>query len=493
MSRPRSRNSVVDDVQRARRLAALLEHQGHLLPGEGHRRALAASVATPMPDALRLNPLQPASRDLAAILTRRGAAPVSWCAEAFQFGAPAPHLGQTLEYLLGAFYIQAAAQTLAVAVLDPQPGERILDLCAAPGGKTTQIAARMNNTGLLVANEPRRTRWPPLVGNLERCGVANVVLTGAPASIMPRTFHNYFDRILLDAPCSGDGIVRKSETVLEHWSAKVALQRGHHQVGLLRAAFHMLRPGGILVYSTCSLSLEENESVVTGLLRRYGEQVELLPIDGIAAPPLPHAVAPRYAAALAQAVRVWPHLHDTEGAFVARMTKHGSTQWPSADGDADDWPDCGPKDEALEARRRQLENDWQFRLPVPPDQGLAVSGDYLCREPARAGAFRNYYPYFIRAGIRLARRHRGYDYLSQQAATLLGSEIEGPAVQLDWPEVARLFQNKTVSLNASAPTRGLVLCRFGPWTLTRGLVGPDGRSLQGLLPKAMHRQRLARL
>ncbi len=493
MSRTRTPRTVVDDAERARRLASLLDYHGRLLPNESHRRAVATSVGTPMPDALRLNPLQPASLGLPSTLRRRGATPVPWCSQTYQFEVPAPHLGQTLEYLLGAFYVQAAAPTLAVVVLDPQPGERILDLCAAPGGKTTQISACMNNTGLLVANEPKRKRLPSLIGNLERCGVANTVLTGAPGAMMARTFHNYFDRVLLDAPCSGDGIVRKSETVLAHWSAEKAVHRSHHQTGLLRAAFHMLRPGGTLVYSTCSLSLEENESVLTGLLRRYGEKAELLPIDGFAAPPLPRAVASHYPAELARAVRIWPHPHDTEGAFVARITKHDPTQWPAADDDAADWLVYRKEDAAVEARRHRLEEHWHFSMPLPSDQTLTVRGEYLCCEPERAADFRSRNLHFIRAGMRVARRHRGYDYLSQQAATLWGHGMKGPSVQLDWPEVACLFQNKTVSLARKAPTRGLVLCRFGPWTLTRGVVGWDRRGLQGLLPGAMHRPVLARL
>ncbi len=493
MSRTRIHGTGVNRSERPQRLAALLDHQARLLPDASHRRALAASALRPMPDAIRLNPLQPPSRELPDLLKDTGTTPVPWCSEAFQFRSPAPHLGQTLEYLLGAFYIQAAAPTLAVTVLDPQPRERILDMCAAPGGKTTQIAARMQNTGLLVANEPKRRRLAPLVRNLERCGVANAILTAAPGAMLPRTFHNYFDRILLDAPCSGDGIVRKSDAVLEHWSPEKAVARGHHQVGLLRAAFHMLRPGGTLVYSTCSLSVEENEAVLTGLLKRYGRKAELLPIGCFDAPALPGAMASRYPAELAQAVRVWPHLHDTEGAFVARITKHGPTQSPATRDDARTWAVPGTRDDTLQARRRQLEADWRFRLPLPPDQTLAARGEYLCREPALAEAFRTHFPYFIRAGIRVARRHRGYDYLSQQAATLWGHTMAGPAVQLAWPQVARLFQNKPVSLDAGASTRGLVLCRFGPWAFTRGLVDPDGRTLRGLLPKAMHRPRLARL
>ena len=200
---------------------------------------------------------------------------VPWCSEGFALPESDTSLGQTIEHAMGAYYVQAKAPMLAVEVLAPQPGERVLDLCAAPGGKATQIAARMQNSGLLLANEPQRKRMPALVGNLERCGVANHVLTQAIGTMLTRYFPNFFDRILVDAPCSGDGIVRKDQNMLTYWSPQDAQHLAQQQKGLLRAAYQMLRPGGTLVYSTCSLSLEENEEVLLGLFaplwrrRRY--------------------------------------------------------------------------------------------------------------------------------------------------------------------------------------------------------------------------------
>ena len=302
----------------------LLEHLEKLLPME-QREPFHASSLTPPPDSLRLNSILAPPESLKATLSRVGE-PVPWCPEAFALPEPGFRLGNSLEYLLGALYIQTKAAMLAVEVLEPLPGERVLDMAASPGGKSTQIAAHMNNRGLLVVNEPQSRRLPALVGNLERCGVANAILSKAPGTMMARYFHNYFDRVMLDAPCSGDGVLRKDRAMLRYWSVKDARRQAQHQKGLLRAAFHMLRPGGILVYSTCSLSLEENEEVLLGLLDKNPNNADLQPINVASGQPLPMDVADRFPSSLSSGVRIWPHLHDTEGAFVVRVGKRRSTE-----------------------------------------------------------------------------------------------------------------------------------------------------------------------
>ena len=309
------------------KLQALLQYLGRLLPNDQERTAFYQCSRTPPPASLRLNALQAQVQHIQPHLHQRGQS-VPWCSEGFALPEGDASLGQTLEHAMGAYYVQAKAPMLAVEVLAPQPGERVLDLCAAPGGKATQIAARMQNSGLLLANEPQRKRMPALVGNLERCGVANHVLTQARGTMLTRYFPNFFDRILVDAPCSGDGIVRKDQNMLTYWSPQDAQHLAQQQKGLLRAAYQMLRPGGTLVYSTCSLSLEENEEVLLGLLRRYKEGVAVLPIAEFAGPPLPDALAAQFPAEFARCVRVWPHHHDTEGAFVVRLSKRAPLPKP---------------------------------------------------------------------------------------------------------------------------------------------------------------------
>ena len=196
--------------------------------------------------------------------------------------------------------------------------------------------------------------------------------------MLTRYFPNFFDRILVDAPCSGDGIVRKDRNMLTYWSPQDAQHLAQQQKGLLRAAYQMLRPGGTLVYSTCSLSLEENEEVLLGLLRRYKEDVAILPIAEFAGPPLPDALAAQFPAEFARCIRVWPHHHDTEGAFVARLSKRAPT--PSLE-DAPDW-DTSTTDPAAAESRRAIEDRWNGTLPCPSDQIFTLSSRHLCRQPS---------------------------------------------------------------------------------------------------------------
>ena len=168
----KDRNAAARKAFDPAKLQLLLEHIGRLLPNENERRAFCDCSQTPPPASLRINPLQAQSHRLLPHLHRLGRA-VPWCGDAFVFPESEKGLGQMLEHAMGAYYIQAVAPMLAVEVLAPRPGERVLDLCAAPGGKTTQIAARMHNSGLLIANEIQHKRIPALVGNLERCGVVN--------------------------------------------------------------------------------------------------------------------------------------------------------------------------------------------------------------------------------------------------------------------------------------------------------------------------------
>ncbi|NKB71359.1 MAG: NOL1/NOP2/sun family putative RNA methylase [Candidatus Latescibacteria bacterium] len=472
------------------RLEALLAHQGRLLPDEAQRQAFRRTALYPPPACLRLNDLHGSTALLAPFLGARATA-VPWCAQAYVVEDLDEPLGTSLEHLLGAFYIQAKATTLAVESLAPLPGEKILDMAASPGGKATQIAARMQNSGLLVVNEPQPKRHPALAGNLKRCGVSNAVLSRAPGTLMARFFHNYFDRILLDAPCSGDGIVRKNRAMLRYWSVDDARRLAQRQTGLLRAAFHMLRPGGTLVYSTCSLSTEENEDVVAGLLHKYPDQVEILPVEGIDRPPLPPDIAAVYPADFSRCARVWPHLHDTEGAFVATLRKRGTTSWNKWEGDAANWQPAPTA--AVEVAIAQLEQRWQFALPRTPDQILVSQGRHLSLRPRLAQALQENYPYYGGSGLHMARLHKSHYYLSQAAAVAWGPHIGARRLQLEWPQVQCLFHHAALSLPRPTALRGEVLCAYGPWILCRGLVDGNGRNLKAMLPRELRQAKLSTL
>jgi 16S rRNA (cytosine1407-C5)-methyltransferase len=473
------------------RLERLLEHLGRLLPDPRDRDEFKSSASSSAPPHLRINTLAPQAGFLRAALHDLGEG-ASWCPDSVVVDS-APPLGHTLEYALGAIYIQAKAATLAVEALNPRPGERVLDMAASPGGKATQIAAHMKNSGLLIANEPRRKRIHGLVGNLQRLGVANAIVTQLEGTLLARYFHNFFDRVLLDAPCSCDGIFRKDSSMLRYWSVEDARRIAQKQTGLLRAAFHMLRPGGTLVYSTCSLSLEENEEVLLGLCRRFADKWELLPVEGIETLPLPPVIAGEFPAEFQRCVRVWPHRYDTEGAFVARIGKTADTYWKPAVPQDSIWDleTADPSPEVLQGRQL-IADQWQLELPQPAGLRFAMDGRYLWLLPAPSPGSKERFPFHIRGGMHVARKHRDHFYLTQQTITMWGDRIRQPRVELTWPQVQDIFRGVAVR-PSSLPDAGEFVCGFGPWTICRGHRGPDGSTIEAMLPKELMRPELHRI
>lgn len=245
--------------------------------------------------------------------------PVPWCEEGFWIERDDEEslpLGSTAEHLSGLFYIQEASSMLPVAALfadDNQP-ERVMDVAAAPGSKTTQIAARMNNRGAILANEFSASRVKVLHANISRCGIRNVALTHFDGRVFGAALPEAFDAILLDAPCSGEGVVRKDPDALKNWSVASNLEIAATQRELIDSAFHALRPGGTLVYSTCTLNRDENEDVCLWLKQRYADAVEFLPLDTLF-DSASHAATPE------GFLHVFPQIYDCEGFFVARLRK----------------------------------------------------------------------------------------------------------------------------------------------------------------------------
>lgn len=245
--------------------------------------------------------------------------PVPWCEEGFWIERDDEEslpLGSTAEHLSGLFYIQEASSMLPVAALfaDENQPERVMDVAAAPGSKTTQIAARMNNRGAILANEFSASRVKVLHANISRCGIHNVALTHFDGRVFGAALPEAFDAILLDAPCSGEGVVRKDPDALKNWSVESNLEIAATQRELIDSAFHALRPGGTLVYSTCTLNCDENEDVCLWLKQRYVDAVEFLPLDTLF-DSASHAATPE------GFLHVFPQIYDCEGFFVARLRK----------------------------------------------------------------------------------------------------------------------------------------------------------------------------
>lgn len=200
-----------------------------------------------------------------------------------------------------------------VQLLDPRPGERICDLCAAPGGKTTQIAGRMDGKGFLLCNEINPKRAKILSRNIERMGVANALVTNEHPERLADRFPGFFDRILVDAPCSGEGMFRKEEAAVTDWSEETVTMCARRQAEILHSAAKMLRPGGRLVYSTCTFAPEEDEGTVGAFLAAHPE-FSPEPVD-----------APWFEAGENASYRLWPHKLLGEGHFAAVLRKSGTS------------------------------------------------------------------------------------------------------------------------------------------------------------------------
>jgi len=244
---------------------------------------------------------------------------IPWCQEGFWIQGEA--IGNLPEHFLGYIYLQEAASMIPPEVLQPEEQDSILDLCASPGSKTTQTAAKMKNNGLIIANDNQISRLKPLQINLQRCGVTNTVIT----LMEGRWFKNYpqkFDRIMVDAPCSGIGAIRKSLQTIQWWNPNFVKQMAGLQKQLLETAFNLLKEDGTLVYSTCTLEPEENEGVINYLLTNYeNAKLEKINLEIKKSEPILEFEGQAYNPEVKKCLRIWPQDNDTEGFFIAKIRK----------------------------------------------------------------------------------------------------------------------------------------------------------------------------
>lgn len=246
---------------------------------------------------------------------------IPWVKNGFYYDADAEQPAKHPYYFAGMYYIQEPSAMTPAAVLPVEPGERVLDLCAAPGGKSTELAAKLNGEGVLVSNDISNSRAKALLKNLELFGTKNAVIISEPPAKLAERFTGYFDKILVDAPCSGEGMFRKSPAIMKNWEQYGVGYYQKLQREILPSAVKMLKPGGLLLYSTCTFSPEEDEDTLLFLLREYPElsmAESPLNFEGFA-PGRPEWVdGPEE---LKKAIRIWPHRMEGEGHFVALLQK----------------------------------------------------------------------------------------------------------------------------------------------------------------------------
>lgn len=363
---------------------------------------------------------------------------------------------------------------LPVAALfaDGNQPERVMDVAAAPGSKTTQIAARMNNRGAILANEFSASRVKVLHANISRCGIHNVALTHFDGRVFGAALPEAFDAILLDAPCSGEGVVRKDPDALKNWSVESNLEIAATQRELIDSAFHALRPGGTLVYSTCTLNRDENEDVCLWLKQRYADAVEFLPLDTLF-DSASHAATPE------GFLHVFPQIYDCEGFFVARLRKTRAVDpLPAPKFKVGNFPFAPVKgreaaqaqaaaskvglhwDESLRLWMRDKEL-WLFPVNIEPLIGKVR---------------------FSRLGIRLAEIHnKGYRWQHEAVIALAGSEN---TFALTHQEAEEWYRGRDV-YPEDGPSQDEVIVTYQGYPL--GLAKKVGSRLKNSYPRELVR------
>jgi ribosomal RNA methyltransferase Nop2 len=334
---------------------------------------------TPRPVTIRTNTLKCRRRDLMTTLSGRGVqleALADWTKVGLKIYNSKVPIGATPEYLAGHYMLQSASSFCPVIALSPQPKERVMDMCAAPGGKTTHIAQLMRNQGVLVANDFKLHRTKSLVANLIRLGVKNSIVCNYDGRAFPRVMGG-FDRILLDAPCSGLGVIARDPSIKTQRTLKDIEKISHLQKELILSAIDSIdansQTGGILVYSTCSVAVEENEAVVAyALKKRCVKLVDAgLPFGK---PGLKSYHRHRFPPSMNKTVRFFPHVHNMDGFYVAKFKKYSNALPLNADDSSDDEEDYNDENEsdeegAIKERSGKKKKEKELPLYMQPTKG----------------------------------------------------------------------------------------------------------------------------
>ncbi|MFT7619444.1 MAG: 16S rRNA (cytosine1407-C5)-methyltransferase [Planctomycetota bacterium] len=448
-----------------------LAHIAPLIGNEMEQSEFRKAVLRPLPKTLRAN------------LNKQSA--TDWHLMAKELGlvlAPLPFLlsngyqlesgkdaGKLLEHRMGFFYLQEAASMIPVEVLSRlcPDARRILDLCAAPGSKTTQIATRFPKTTHIVANEPSASRLSVLVANLLRFGIGNVVCSNQDGCNFGAALPEYFDAILVDAPCSGEGTIRKDRQALRGWNRKRFKKITRVQEQLLESAFASTAPGGAIVYSTCALSSEENQDIALRFIENHADELEVYDL-GQVIPELEKSITPE------GFLWVAPHHYDTGGFFVASFRKAG--QRSDAGNEVDG--------EAGESGNTELSKRLEDHYGVDLSEiggSLVHRGSTTYLQPSAASSL-NERIRLNRPGIKVAETKAGETHIHQEFGMVHGAAFKRGFIEVDRDEARHFLYGGVLDYDASALGDNQILMRyrgqplgFAVWSKDRftNLLGPS--------------------
>ncbi len=423
--------------------------------------AFLAAYDRPRNVGLRLNPLKQRSAANYPVTE-----PVPWCPTGYYYD-PAARPGLHPHHEAGAYYLQEPSAMAPAELLAPEPGMKVLDLCAAPGGKATQLAGMLAGQGLLVANEIQPKRAKILSRNLERLGVANALCLNEDPKRLAARFNSWFDRVLVDAPCSGEGMFRKEEAAVHDWSPDTVAMCARRQLEILRSAAAMTAPGGRLVYSTCTFSPEENEGVIAAFLAEN----HAFEIESVSAPwfsPGRPEWIPGGDPALARTFRLWPHKLRGEGHFAAVLRRTGSAPGLSLPG-----PNSVSMPKALAAFLDET------NAAMPEGRLMEFAGN-LCLIPAEMPDLRGLK--VLRAGLELGQIRKDRFLPAHAWALWLKDAASVAGFPADSQEIRQYLRGETIPANQSG------------WTLIQadglslGWAKGSGGQLKNHFPKGLRWQ-----
>ena len=422
----------------------------------------AESFALPRTRALRLNPLKTDADELRRILGVE-LRPLPWSDLGFEIAGDAPPLGVRPAHLAGLFYLQEPSSIAVAEVVRPEPGWRVADVAAAPGGKATHLASLVGERGVVVANEVSPARLRVLHENLDRWGAANVVTARLSLAALADAVEEPFDAAVLDAPCTGEGLFRRDPRLVREWSPGRVAGAARRQAGLLDETARIVRPGGVLVYSTCSFEVEENEENVGAFLARHPDwSLEDAALFEGAQPGCPVAGFPTELTA-----RLWPHEAPGEGQFVARLRRDGAA--------AAETPTRRPPRENSSAALRAW-RDFAPELAVPENR-LVVRGDSVLLAPERDAGVHAARPGLPLGTARPGRFEPAHALATSRVALAFRSRVSWTA---DDPRLQAYLRGETV---ADPGEDGWVLVAYERWGI--GWARRTGGVLKNFFPRSL--------
>lgn len=478
------RKKDVPDLARLERYRPLIDRWADFI----------SAIHSPLPDTMWVHPVKTSAAELSTLLRKEGAElrPVPWLPGAFRISGVAKP-GALWPFRAGLYHLMEEVSMIPAVLLEPRPGERILDLCAAPGSKTLHIASLMSQRGTVVANDLNSGRLAALRHHMDRMGFPNITVTQHDGSNLNRNA-GVFDRVLCDVPCSCEGTVRKNPAVLawgeDYWKRLQGVQKA-----LLRKALQLVKVRGRVVYSTCTFAPEENEAVVNAILHEYRDFVKLVParVRGLqGSEGLREWNGESYDEAVRQCLRIWPHQNDTGGFFVAVFEKVAnppvwepfpeSTHFQSVDARH---PSI-KKEMGILAERFSIDASYFSDLNFVRDRHGDLYWVPRDHKPPQE-------PNNVCNGIMALRASIGHPKMPTGAATMIAKKVRRNVVDLTREQIDTYLSRETLELPPeqlrACSSDGYVFVRHAGHGLGQGLLYKDPDTgiarLHSLFPKAL--------